>query len=164
MDRRIHLHHLPGRTAVPCCLWLQMVYDASERFPAQGSLKVREELVAYLPDTAYQGRAHRGRVEYANSGERYFGGDSCLRGLHNARCVCLPHASARVWTLTISTLKLIAFDTDDPAARYIPRRTRLLDVKSQCTLAMAKACIEQCAREHERCRVTSNTCCSCSCY
>ncbi|KAI0655280.1 heterokaryon incompatibility protein-domain-containing protein [Cubamyces menziesii] len=42
---------------------------------------------------------------------------------------------------------------DDPAARYIPRRPRLLDVKSHCTLAMAKACIEQCAREHERCRL-----------
>ena len=80
-----------------------MVYDASERFPAQGSLKVREELVAYLPDTAYQGRAHRGGVEYADSGERYCGGDSCLRGLHNARCVCLFYVSARVWVWTMSS-------------------------------------------------------------
>ncbi|KAI0333431.1 HET-domain-containing protein [Cubamyces sp. BRFM 1775] len=40
---------------------------------------------------------------------------------------------------------------DDPAARYILRRPRLTDVGSRRTLDMARECVKQCARQHERC-------------
>ncbi|KAI0333454.1 HET-domain-containing protein [Cubamyces sp. BRFM 1775] len=46
---------------------------------------------------------------------------------------------------------------DDPAARFIPGRARLTDVGSDRTLALAKACVEQCVREHERCRAISSS-------
>ncbi|KAH9887684.1 heterokaryon incompatibility protein-domain-containing protein [Cubamyces lactineus] len=51
---------------------------------------------------------------------------------------------------------LVAYTTlDDPAAAYIPRRPRLPDVGSPRTLALAKAYIQGCMRDHERCRAIS---------
>ncbi|KAI0333430.1 HET-domain-containing protein [Cubamyces sp. BRFM 1775] len=45
--------------------------------------------------------------------------------------------------------------SDDPAAKYLSERPRLPDVGSDRTFAMARACVEKCAREHDRCRAIS---------
>ncbi|KAI0655278.1 heterokaryon incompatibility protein-domain-containing protein [Cubamyces menziesii] len=54
------------------------------------------------------------------------------------------------WGYAVST------SLDDPAARWIPRRPRLPDVGSKRTLSLAKACIAQCTREHERCKALAS--------
>ncbi|KAI0333429.1 HET-domain-containing protein, partial [Cubamyces sp. BRFM 1775] len=53
------------------------------------------------------------------------------------------------WGYAVAT----SLAVDDPAAKWIPRRPRLPDVGSKRTLALAKACLQQCIREHERCKV-----------
>ncbi|KAI0655277.1 heterokaryon incompatibility protein-domain-containing protein [Cubamyces menziesii] len=47
---------------------------------------------------------------------------------------------------------MVCATLDDSAADFIPRRPRLTNVASRCTVDLARACIEQCAREHERCK------------
>ena len=42
--------------------------------------------------------------------------------------------------------------SDDPAAAYVEGRLRIPHVGSPKVLALAKACIEECAREHKACR------------
>ncbi|KAI0629943.1 heterokaryon incompatibility protein-domain-containing protein [Trametes polyzona] len=44
---------------------------------------------------------------------------------------------------------------DDPAAKYIRARPRILDVGSPHALASAKTCLEECVRKHEQCRGVS---------
>ncbi|KAI0663662.1 heterokaryon incompatibility protein-domain-containing protein [Cubamyces menziesii] len=44
---------------------------------------------------------------------------------------------------------------DDPAAAWIEGRVRIADVGSPRALGLAKTCIEQCARDHPRCRALS---------
>ncbi|KAI0333432.1 HET-domain-containing protein [Cubamyces sp. BRFM 1775] len=46
----------------------------------------------------------------------------------------------------------VSTSPDDSAARFVLRRPRLTNVGSQATLAMAKACIDECVREHQGCK------------
>ncbi|KAI0329378.1 HET-domain-containing protein [Cubamyces sp. BRFM 1775] len=41
---------------------------------------------------------------------------------------------------------------DDPAARWIDRRTRLPNIGAPHVLALAKSCVEQCVHNHPRCQ------------
>ncbi|KAI0333428.1 HET-domain-containing protein [Cubamyces sp. BRFM 1775] len=74
-----------------------------------------------------------------------------------ALCIRIGRTQAE-WSVRIvvnntrSIYELMHIGTDDVAARYIPRRPRLSDVRSQRTLFMAKVVIERCVREHERCK------------
>ncbi|KAH9887728.1 heterokaryon incompatibility protein-domain-containing protein [Cubamyces lactineus] len=43
-------------------------------------------------------------------------------------------------------------DSDDPASPRVNGRTRIPDVGSPRTLALTKACIEECVRDHDRCQ------------
>ncbi|KAI0825323.1 heterokaryon incompatibility protein-domain-containing protein [Trametes gibbosa] len=47
--------------------------------------------------------------------------------------------------------------SDDPAAKDIIGRTRILDVGSLRSLALARTCIERCKREHPRCVALSHS-------
>lgn len=42
--------------------------------------------------------------------------------------------------------------TGDPAATHVVARSRILDVGSRRVLALAKDCVDECARGHARCR------------
>ncbi|KAH9889092.1 heterokaryon incompatibility protein-domain-containing protein [Cubamyces lactineus] len=45
---------------------------------------------------------------------------------------------------------------DDPAARWIQRRTRITHVGAPHVLAMARTCVEECARTHTKCEAITS--------
>ncbi|KAI0655283.1 heterokaryon incompatibility protein-domain-containing protein [Cubamyces menziesii] len=47
-------------------------------------------------------------------------------------------------------------DLVDPIAKYVPRGSHPPDVESQRALALAKACLERCVRQHDSCRKRSS--------